>query len=202
MRRSELLHTLSQRAVAQIQAGDLASAWGSAALAQALQPRLEERPIYDTYGDRPPLPVYKRLREMGSYAATRGKFYKPGNSYLRFAGWLAQINLDLVKAMGGTYYAGSAGFGGSLLHWPAEPPDMRAVTPAMKAAVVAAQTRMSQDPDLQRGQQKVLSEFATGKLADPDARLCRKCGGAGVIASFRHIEGGQCFDCGGSGLER
>lgn len=35
----------------------------------------------------------------------------------------------------------------------------------------------------------------------PDwAELCDRCSGIGVIDGFRHVDGGVCFDCGGSGL--
>lgn len=30
---------------------------------------------------------------------------------------------------------------------------------------------------------------------------CTRCGGLGVIDHFRHINGGQCFECGGSGIK-
>lgn len=30
---------------------------------------------------------------------------------------------------------------------------------------------------------------------------CKKCGGKGVIPYYRHIDGGECFDCSGSGIE-
>ncbi|WP_108490783.1 hypothetical protein [Bacillus velezensis] len=30
---------------------------------------------------------------------------------------------------------------------------------------------------------------------------CIKCGGKGVIPYYRHINGGECFDCSGSGIE-
>ncbi|AQS44122.1 hypothetical protein C7M22_03670 [Bacillus velezensis] len=30
---------------------------------------------------------------------------------------------------------------------------------------------------------------------------CKKCGGKGVIPYYRHINGGECFDCSGSGIE-
>ena len=28
---------------------------------------------------------------------------------------------------------------------------------------------------------------------------CGRCGGPGVIPSYRHVEGGVCFECGGNG---
>lgn len=30
---------------------------------------------------------------------------------------------------------------------------------------------------------------------------CIKCGGKGVIPYYRHINGGECFDCNGSGMQ-
>lgn len=30
--------------------------------------------------------------------------------------------------------------------------------------------------------------------------LCERCGGAGYISAFQHIDGGVCYECGGSGL--
>lgn len=30
---------------------------------------------------------------------------------------------------------------------------------------------------------------------------CRRCGGAGIIAAYKSVNGGECFDCGGSGKE-
>ncbi|ATH91621.1 hypothetical protein [Bacillus glycinifermentans] len=30
---------------------------------------------------------------------------------------------------------------------------------------------------------------------------CKKCGGKGVIPYYRHINGGECFDCNGSGMQ-
>lgn len=32
-----------------------------------------------------------------------------------------------------------------------------------------------------------------------DNRKCDKCGGAGTIGGFRHVAGGVCFECDGSG---
>lgn len=32
---------------------------------------------------------------------------------------------------------------------------------------------------------------------NPD--ICPRCGGTGVLEKFKHVEGGRCFDCEGSG---
>lgn len=30
-------------------------------------------------------------------------------------------------------------------------------------------------------------------------KVCNRCGGAGYITAFEHVEGGRCFKCGGTG---
>jgi len=33
-----------------------------------------------------------------------------------------------------------------------------------------------------------------------EATKCQRCGGAGYLSAYKHVSGGECFDCGGSGL--
>ncbi|MEK3934700.1 hypothetical protein MKY41_05210 [Sporosarcina sp. FSL W7-1349] len=45
----------------------------------------------------------------------------------------------------------------------------------------------------------VAAIFYNPSRSTPPSRPCRKCGGRGFIGHFRHIQGGECFDCHGSG---
>jgi hypothetical protein len=47
---------------------------------------------------------------------------------------------------------------------------------------------------------RALDRISRGKTLVPGVPLCDRCGGWGHIPSFAHVEGGVCFECGGSGV--
>ena len=49
---------------------------------------------------------------------------------------------------------------------------------------------------------KQIDKFKAGTIvqAKYGDQICERCGGAGFIAAFAHIDGGVCYECGGSGV--
>ena len=56
------------------------------------------------------------------------------------------------------------------------------------------------NPELTEYMGRVLEKWRGGyKVAPTDPHRCDRCGGRGQIDSFKHVEGGTCFECGGTG---
>lgn len=53
--------------------------------------------------------------------------------------------------------------------------------------------------DLDAGDEDTVIETVPGEKGD---NRCVRCGGAGIIHQFRHVQGGTCFKCGGTGSAR
>ena len=73
----------------------------------------------------------------------------------------------------------------------------KAAKPAMQQAKPAPATILPGIPD------DVLARLtgAAEAAADPAAQ-CTRCGGAGKLRGFSHVEGGTCFACHGRGVRR
>lgn len=53
--------------------------------------------------------------------------------------------------------------------------------------------------DLDAGDEDTVIETVPGEKGD---NRCVRCGGGGIIHQFRHVQGGVCFKCGGTGVSR
>lgn len=46
---------------------------------------------------------------------------------------------------------------------------------------------------------EAVAQVATVKAPTTKMVFCPRCGGSGMITSFKHVKGGECFKCHGSG---
>lgn len=58
------------------------------------------------------------------------------------------------------------------------------------------------NPELLDYSKRAIEKWSGGaKVALTDPNRCDRCGGKGHLDAFKHVEGGTCFECGGSGVK-
>lgn len=129
------------------------------------------------------------------------------------AGTLSGSWSAMFDAAGGIRFSGGSPGEPTIVWWPGSRTDLQKTpTPQQMVTRVAEVARAQQDaadadPNLKKAQELVAKRWKAGEaiLRGEVERwqegLCDKCGGLGFISSYSHVDGGQCWDCGGTGLK-